>query len=110
MQHPLQVSFRHMEHSPTIEEIVREKAAHLDTFADHIMSCRVEVGPAGKHHLYGNQYEVRIDLTVPGEEIAVTRQPGEHPEYRDIQVVLRDAFDSARWKLEDYVRQRRGAV
>ncbi len=110
MQLPLQVSFRHMEHSPTIEAAVREKAAHLDTFADHIMSCRVVVEPAGKHHLHGNLYEVRIDITVPGEEIAVTREPGEHTEYRDIQVALRDAFDSARRKLEDYVRRRRGGV
>ena len=110
MQLPLQISFRHMDHSESIEALVREKATHLDTFAGHIMSCRVVVEPAGKHHLHGNRYEVRIDLTVPGEEIAVTREPGEHTEYRDIQVALRDAFDSARRQLEDYVRRRRGSV
>jgi cold shock CspA family protein/ribosome-associated translation inhibitor RaiA len=110
MQLPLQVSFRHMEHSEAIEALVREKAAHLDTFADHIMSCRVVVELAGKHHEHGNLYEVRIDLTVPGEEIAVTREPSEHTACRDIHVALRDAFDSARRQLEDYVRRRRGAV
>ncbi len=110
MQLPLQVSFRHMEHSDALEALVREKAARLDTFAGHIMSCRVVVEPAGQHHQHGNLYEVRIDLTVPGEEIAVTREPSEHAEYRDIRVALRDAFDSARRKLEDYVRRRRGAV
>jgi cold shock CspA family protein/ribosome-associated translation inhibitor RaiA len=110
MQLPLQISFRHMEHSEPIAAIVREKAAHLDTFADHIMSCRVVVEPAGKHHEHGNLYEVRIDITAPGEEIAVTREPSEHTAYRDIQVALRDAFDSARRQLEDYVRRRRGLV
>jgi len=110
MQIPLQVSFRHMEHSDSIETLVREKAAKLDTFADHIMSCRVVVEPAAKHHLHGNLYEVRIDLTVPDEEIAVTREPSEHTEYRDIRVALRDAFDSARRQLEDYVRRKRGFV
>jgi cold shock CspA family protein len=99
-----------MEHSDAIEAVVREKAAHLDNFADHIMSCRVVVEPAGKHHLHGNLYEVRIDLTLPGEEIAVTGEPGEHAEYKEIQVALRDAFDAARRKLEDYVRRRRLAV
>jgi cold shock CspA family protein/ribosome-associated translation inhibitor RaiA len=99
-----------MEHSEAIEALVREKAARLDTFAHHIMSCRVVVEPAGKHHLHGNLYEVHIDLTLPGEEIAVTREPSEHTEYRDIHVALRDAFDSARRQLEDYVRRRRGAV
>ena len=110
MQLPLQVSFRHMERSETIESLIRERAAKLDNFADHIMSCRVVVEPAAKHHEHGNLYEVRIDLTVPGEEIAVTREPGQHTEYKDIHVALRDAFDSARRKLEDYVRRRRGSV
>ena len=110
MQLPLQVSFRHMDHSDAIEALVREKAARLDKFASDIMSCRVVVEPAGKHHQHGNLYEVRIDLTVPGEEIAVTREPSEHVEYKDVHVALRDAFDAARRKLEDYVRRRRRAV
>jgi ribosomal subunit interface protein len=110
MQLPLQISFRHMEHSEAIELLVREKAAKLDTFADHIISCRVVVEPVGKHHQQGNLYDVRIDLTVPGEEIVVTHEPSQHTEYKDIHVALRDAFDSARRQLEDYVRRRRGAV
>lgn len=110
MQLPLQISFRHMGHSPEIETIIREKASKLDQFADHIMGCRVVVEPAAKHHRHGNPYEVRIDLTVPGEEIAVTHEPGQHIEYRDTHVAVRDAFDAARRKLEDYVRRRRGFV
>ena len=110
MQLPLQVSFRHMEHSDAVESIVREKAATLDKFAEHIMSCRVVVEPAGKHHRHGSMYEVRIDLTLPGGEIAVTREPSQHAEYKDITVAIRDAFDSARRQLEDYVRRQRGAV
>jgi cold shock CspA family protein len=110
MQLPLQIAFRNMDHSAAIEAIVREKAAKLDSFSDHIMGCRVVVELAGKHHEHGNLYEVRIDLTVPGEEIVVTREPSEHTAYKDIQVALRDAFDSARRRLEDYVRRRRGDV
>jgi cold shock CspA family protein/ribosome-associated translation inhibitor RaiA len=110
MQVPLQVSFRHLEHSEAIEALIRERVAKLDASPDHIMGCRVVVEPAGKHHEHGNLYEVRIDITVPGEEIVVTREPSQHTEYRDIHVALRDAFDSARRKLEDYVRRRRGSV
>jgi len=110
MQLPLQISFRHMDHSDEIGKLVREKAAKLEMYADQVMGCRVVVEPAGKHHRHGNLYEVRIDLTVPGEEIAVTREPSEHTEHRDIHVALRDAFDSARRKLEDYVRRKRGFV
>lgn len=110
MQLPLQISFRHMDRTEALEALVREKAARLDDFAGDIMSCRVVLEPAGKHHQHGNLYEVRIDLRLPGEEIAVSRSPSEHTECRDIQVALRDAFDAARRKLEDYVRRQRGDV
>lgn len=110
MKLPPEITFRHMEHSPAIEEMIRDKIGKLDRFSDHIMSCRVVVQPAGKHHEHGNQYEVRIDLTVPHEEIAITREPGNHIEYKDIRTAIRDAFDAACRKLEDYVRRRRGFV
>jgi len=111
MQLPLQVSFRHMERSEAIEALVRDKADKLDTFAEHIMSCRVVVEPVGKHRREGNLFDVRIDITVPGEEIAVSRAPSsEHAEARDIHVALRDAFDAARRQLEDYMRRRRKTV
>lgn len=110
MKLPLQISFRHMDHSDAIEAFVWEKANRLDHFANDIMSCRVVVEPAGKHHEHGNLYEVHIDLTVPGEEIVVTREPSEHTEHKDVKVAIRDAFDAAQRKLEDYVRRRRQDV
>jgi cold shock CspA family protein/ribosome-associated translation inhibitor RaiA len=110
MQVPLQISFRHMEHSEAIETLIREKVAKLDASPDHLIGCRVVVEPAGKHHKHGNLYEVRLDISVPGEEIVIVREPSEHTEYRDIQVAIRDAFDSARRQLADYVHRRRGAV
>jgi cold shock CspA family protein/ribosome-associated translation inhibitor RaiA len=110
MQIPLQISFRHMDRSAEIESSIRDKAADLDKFASDIMSCRIVAEPVGKHHEHGNLYQVRIDITVPGEEIVVTREPAEHAEHKDINVAIRDAFDAARRKLEDYVRCRRRNV
>lgn len=110
MQLPLQITFHNMAHSDAIEKIIREKAEKLDHFADHIMGCRVVVEMPHRHHVHGNQYQVRIDITVPGDEIVVNREPSEHTEYRDVEVAMRDAFDAARRQLEDYVRRRRGYV
>jgi len=110
MQLPLQISFRHMNPSESLEELVRKYAVRLDKFAHDIMSCRVVVELAGKHHQHGNLYDVRIDLTLPGEEICITREPGAHQEYKDIRVALRDAFDAAHRKLEDFVQRRRRDV
>jgi len=110
MELPLQVSFRHMHPSEEIERLVREKAGKLHSFSSQIMSCRVVVEPLGRHHQHGNQYDVRITLTVPGEEIAATRTPSEDAEHRDIRVSLRDAFDAAGRLLQDYEHRKRREV
>ena len=110
MQLPLQVSFRHMVQSPALESLIRERAARLDTFAERIMSCRVVIEPVGKHHRYGNQYAVRIDIKVPGGELVSTREPSKHKEYKEIAITIRDAFDAATRQLEDYVQRQRGDV
>lgn len=110
MELPLQITFRNMDHSDPLERSIRAKAAKLDTFADHIMGCRVIVEPTGKHHQHGNQYSVKVDVTLAGGEIVVSREPPEHKELRDAQVAIRDAFDALHRQVEDFVRKRRGFV
>jgi cold shock CspA family protein/ribosome-associated translation inhibitor RaiA len=110
MQLPIQITFRRMERSPAIEEAIRKKAASLDQYAKHIMSCRIVVQPASQHRLHGNQFEVRIDITLPGGEVEATREPSERKEYKEIAVAIRDAFDTAARRLEEYVRVQRGDV
>jgi cold shock CspA family protein len=99
-----------MERSPTLEAMIADRAEKLDKFAGHIMSCRVVIEPAGRHRLHGQQYEVHIDITLPEGEVVSSREPSKHKEYKEIAVAIRDAFDSARRELEDYVRLQRGAV
>lgn len=110
MKLPLQIAFHNMEPSEAIEKLVREKAAKLDQFYGGIMGCRVVVEAPHKHHERGNLYQVRIDVTVPNEEIVINREPSAHTDYKDLMVALRDAFDAARRQLEDYVRRHRGFV
>ncbi len=111
MKLPLQISFHNLEPSETIEARIREEAAQLDEFCDHVMSCRVVVDVPHRHHLTGNVYQVRIDIKVPGEEIAVVREPAEHdPFYKNVNAAIRDAFESAARRLEDYVRRQRKVV
>lgn len=105
MQTPLQITIRDMEHSEALETHIRDKAGKLDEFFNHIMSCRVVVEMPHKHHHQGKQYNVRIDIGVPGSEIVVNRDHAE-----DVYVALRDAFDAAKRQLEDYARKIRGDV
>jgi cold shock CspA family protein len=110
MKLPLEIAFENMPHSEAVAEEVRIKADKLNEFCDRIMRCRVVVAVPHKHHQRGNCYQVRIDLTVPGEEIAVNRETPEHLPYKDVGVAIRDAFNAARRKLENYARRRRHDV
>jgi len=110
MKLPIQVVFRNMESSAAIETAVRERADKLDQFYEHIMSCRVVIELHHRHHHQGNLYHVRVDLKVPDAEIVASREPAEHHAHEDVYVAIRDAFNSVRRQLEDYVRRRRGVV
>jgi len=110
MKLPLQISWRNVEATEALENAIREKAEKLDTFYDKIMGCRVVVEAPHGHHRKGKQYKVRVDITVPGEELVVNKDPGRDETHEDLYVAIRDAFDAARRRLQDYVRQRRGQV
>jgi len=105
MELPVQVTLRDISPSEAVEGYIRERAAKLDAFYDRIMSCRVAVEAPVRHHRKGGPFKVRIDLTVPGDELVVNRQADE-----DIYVAIREAFDAMRRRLEDYVRRQRGSV
>lgn len=105
MQRPLQITIRDIDHSEALEAHIRDKAKKLDEFFDHIMSCRVVVEMPHKHQHQGKQFNVRIDIGVPGNEIVVNRDHAE-----DVQVALRDAFDAAKRQLEEHAHKVHGNV
>ena len=105
MQIPLQITIRGIEHSDALETHIRNKADKLDEFFDHIMSCRVVVEMPHNHHHQGKKFNVRLDVGVPGSEIVVN-----HDHSEDVYVALREAFDAAKRRIEDYVRRMRGDI
>lgn len=105
MQLPLQITLRNIPPSAALDAAIREKADKLDQFYGHIMRCHVVVELPAKHKQQGKEFTVRIDLTVPGKEIVITRD-----HHEDVYVALRDAFDIAKRQLEDYGRRQRGEI
>ncbi len=128
MELPVQITFRNMDHSDAIETFIREKATRLDSFYDRIMSCRVMVEVPHQRRRWGNPYHVRIDLTVPGGELAISQKRSLHTvqrqtrvervakaeevdtDYKDPYLTIREAFEDARRQLQDYARRQRGQV
>jgi ribosomal subunit interface protein len=110
MQTPLNISFRNMDPSAAIEARVREKAEKLERLYDRIISCEVVVEAPHRNHQKGKLYDVRINLSVPGDDINVGRTGPQNHAHEDVYVAIRDAFAAASRQLEDHVRKMRGDV
>jgi cold shock CspA family protein/ribosome-associated translation inhibitor RaiA len=128
MEYPLQITFRNIKSSETIEDWVRTEASKLDTFYNRVMGCRVTIEIPHRHHKKGSRYHIRIDLTVPGEEIVVNREPslsqstrqsGEtqlkkrlevKTPHKDLHRAINHAFRTAARRLQDFARRQRGQV
>jgi cold shock CspA family protein/ribosome-associated translation inhibitor RaiA len=107
---PPQVTLHGIGPSPAIEQVLRRKLAWLRRYFPRIVGCRVSVEAPPRHRRKGRLYSVRVDVTVPGGELVVARNPSLDQAHEDLLVAIRDAFDAARRELMDYARRRRGQV
>jgi ribosomal subunit interface protein len=100
----VEITFRNMNASPALEDNVRDKVQKLEQVCDRMIGCRVVVEAAHRHQHKGHLYHVRIDVSVPGQELVVSRDPSEKQAHADVYVAVRDAFDAARRQLERFQR------
>jgi ribosomal subunit interface protein len=106
---PPQITFHGVTQSDAIADYIAKRAEKLDTFYDRIQSCRVAVEAPHKHKHEGRPYRIRVDLAVPGSEIAVSRDSSAVAN-EDVYAAIDAAFDDAQRRLQDYARLRRGDV
>jgi ribosome-associated translation inhibitor RaiA len=106
MTRPVQVAFRNMAASPELEHEVRARAVWLETFYAGLVGCRVLIEIPHRHQTTGRSLHVRVELSLPGEDIVV-----QHDRiHSDAVVAIHEAFDLARRRLEDYARRQRADV
>lgn len=59
----------------------------------------------------GGQYKVQLDLSCPAGKVDISREPPvQRRAHEDVYVALRDAFNAADRKLEEYSCRRKGNV
>ncbi len=105
MQRPLQITSRNFALTAAVEGQIRERAEALDKYFGRLTGCHVVLEAPVRHHRKGGPFSVRIDLRTPQAELSVSKQGAE-----DLAVAVRDAFDAARRRLEDHLREMRGDV
>ncbi len=102
MRLPLQIiSLHHVPLSQSLKSTIRRKAEQLEACYDRLQSCRIVVDGPVRHHRLG-AFNVRIDMSVPGEALVVT-----HKTREVLSVAIRDAFVAAQRRLLEFVRHYR---
>ena len=123
---PVATTFRHMPPSPAVAARIEAEAQKLLRYYTGILRCHVVIVAPHRHHRLGRQYQMHIEITVPGGELVISHEPParvrltavphlqkrdeiEGP-HKDLYVVIREVFDAARRRLEDHARRERGDV
>jgi cold shock CspA family protein len=105
MDRPLEIAFHGVDPSPSLEADIRQHVAKLDQRFPRLVGCRVSIEGLHNQHRTGNVYEVHIVLSVPGKDLAVSREPHKAKERYanpDVRTALRDAFKAAERQLQEH--------
>ena len=108
MQLPLEISYRGVEKTDQLDNLIRTKAARLDRFCDHINRCDVMIEQPNHAQKSGNPFRVRIDVTVPpGHELVADEKQTEHEMHEPLSKVINDAFKTMERQLKTLVEKQR---
>ena len=111
MQLPVKVSYRGVEKSERIADLVLDYAARLEKFCDHINRCDVAIEQPNHAHQKGNPYRVRIDVTVAGGyELVAEEKQKDNGSHDSLTKVVHDAFKTMERELRRVVERQRREV
>lgn len=109
MQIPLQITFRNIDPSESVEARVRERLGRLTKFKDRITSCRVAIEAVRRQKL-AKLFKVRVEIAYPGGEIAVAREHHDAQSHEGVYLAINEAFEAARRQLADKAERQAGIV
>lgn len=117
-----------MQPREALEEGIRTRAAWLETFYPDIVGCKVLLEVPHRHREHGQHVRIRIELSLPGEDVIVSHEPTLHASLKDVEdqahhkdddieavhkyalAAVHEAFDAARRRLQDGARRQRADV
>jgi hypothetical protein len=94
-----QITFHGLRPSEELKQEVHARIAWLEQFFPPLMACRVRLQVPHRHHSHGRHMHVTIEMTVPRHPAVVVTH---EPVLADARVAIREAFDAARRRLQDF--------
>lgn len=103
---PLEITIRDIENTEAIDAKIRKKVEKLEQIYDRISHCRVVVDVPQKNKHQGKEFQVNIELHVPGKKVLIVDNNSHRNE--DLYVAIRDSFKAMESQLKDHVHIMRG--
>lgn len=111
MQLPAEISFKNVNKTPELEDLIKQKIARLDKICDYMTSCRVMIERPQKYPDTGNPHRVRIDITVPPAHEIVAKQSASEGDMHDpLATVITKTFHAAERQLKELTERQHGEV
>ena len=98
-----QITFHGLRPNEELKREVDERITWLEQFFPPLLGCRVRLQVPHRHHSHGRHMHVTIEMTVPRHpRLVVTHEPS----LDDARVAIREAFDAARRRLQDFAGEK----
>ena len=107
MKKQMKVTFKGIDHSDEIESECIKHFAKIEQLTDRITSCHIVVSARQSDRSRNEFHNYHLTLHVPGTEIVVTHDAEEIHSKEDDHRALRDTFDRARHRLDEFMERRR---
>ena len=101
MKPAVDVLYRDLDVSASLNETIVKKLEKLSRFSDQIMHSRVVLDTPHNHKHKGKQFRASIEIDLKGHPIAVTQ------DNESIHLAVRDAFNSAERKVKQIAARKR---
>jgi len=110
MKIPLEIAYENMEPTPDAERHVLRGLERLERVSPDLMAVRVTLAQRNPRRETGTLYQVNLQLTRPGPDVAISRTAPRHSESENLVTAIGEAFEKARRELIELRDIRRGDV
>jgi len=103
MQKPLQLSFKNIDGSEAMKELVRDRVGHLERLYPNLIGCRVVIEAPHRPARGGGRppLGIAVEVEVPGKPKIVVKDMEERRNPRDHGVLVNRSFDVVERKLDE---------
>ena len=110
MDVPPEIAFRNVEATEELKERILEGIDKLEEVYPGLVACRVMVEDTTPGRRSGNEYNVRLELSIPNKTIMVEQDQDPSSDNADVHQMLREAFSVGRKRLLKVKDMQRGHV